>query len=104
MGGLWEFLSEEINQGESTTECIIRKYKKGLNINVEPYVFIKKVAHEYSHFSLSLDAYFCNYISGIPKKLDCEDWMWIKPENINQYPFPKVNHKFFDEIETELKC
>ena len=104
LGGLWEFLSEEINKGESANECIIRKYKKGLNIKVEPYVFIKKVDHEYSHFSLSLDAYFCNYISGDPKNLDCEDWMWIKPKNIKLYPFPKVNHKFFDEIETEVKC
>ena len=98
LGGLWEFPGGKINSCESIEECIIREIKEELNITVRPKKFIKRIKHSYSHFSITMDAYFCELIDGSPSSVGCADWMWISPQNIKLFPFPKANHKLFDEI------
>ena len=36
-----------------------------------------------------------------PKTLGCQDFKWIKYNNIAQLPFPKANHKLFNEIKKQ---
>ena len=98
LGGLWEFPGGKINNHESIEECIIREIKEELNITVKPKLFIKQIKHSYSHFSITMDAYFCELIEGSPASIGCADWKWISLQNINLFPFPKANHKLFDEI------
>ena len=98
LGGLWEFPGGKIKKGEGAKKCIIREIKEELGICVLPKKFIKQIRHVYSHFSITLDAYSCNYIAGEPLSLTSADWKWIKPEHISLYAFPKANHKLFDKV------
>ena len=99
LGGLWEFPGGKIINGESKKCCIKREIKEELDIFVEPFMFLKQIKHEYSHFSITLDAFFCHYKNGNPKALGCDDWKWIKKDELYKLPFPKANHKLFDAIE-----
>ncbi len=101
LGGLWEFPGGKKLPHESSKDCIKREIMEELGVNVAPTTFIKQIKHEYSHFKITLDAYFCNYINGQPKTLGCQDFKWIKYNNIAQLPFPKANHKLFNEIKKQ---
>ena len=102
LGGLWEFPGGKIRQGETAKKCIIREVKEELGVVVRPRDFFKQINHTYSHFSITLDAYHCDYVNGSPRALGCAEWRWISPKQIADLPFPKANHKLFNHIYGEL--
>ena len=98
LGGLWEFPGGKIEGGESVKNCIIREVQEELGVCVKPTVFLKQIKHAYTHFSITLDAYYCEFKGGTPQALGCADWRWVAPEQIHSLPFPKANHKLFDKV------
>ena len=100
LGGLWEFPGGKIDTKESTEECIKREIKEELNINIMPYKYINSIEHAYSHFSISMHAFHCNFVSGKPKAIGCDKFMWVKVKDITSLAFPKANHKLFNDIPT----
>ena len=101
LGGLWEFPGGKIEEGESAENCIIREIKEELGVSVKPTTFLKQIKHAYTHFSITMDAYHCDYLQGTPQAIGCDNWKWIAPEEIRLLPFPKANHKLFDKIIAE---
>ncbi len=95
LGGLWEFPGGKLLPGESAEKCIIREVQEELGVLVRPREFIKQIKHSYTHFSIIMDAYHCDYLSGKPHCYQCSDWRWIRPEDIVKLPFPNANHKLF---------
>ena len=105
LGGLWEFPGGKIKNGEGAKKCIIREVNEELGVSVRPGKFLKQIKHAYTHFSITLDAYHCDYVEGIPGAFGCADWKWIRLEQISQFPFPKANHKLFNSLrERESTC
>ena len=98
LGGLWEFPGGKIESHESIEHCIKREIKEELDIQIKVNNFIIKVKHQYSHFKITLYAYHCQYISGDVKCIEVDDWAWIEPHAISNYPFPRANHYIFPEI------
>ena len=98
LGGLWEFPGGKIEKGENAQTCIIREVKEELGVLVQPTSFLKQIKHAYTHFSITMDAYHCDYLQGTPQSIGCDNWKWITPEEIRLLPFPKANHKLFDKI------
>ena len=85
----------ELLENESASDCIIREVREELNIAVFPGEFITRINHAYTHFSITLDAYHCEYLNGTPQPISCDDWRWITPDKIKSLPFPRANHKLF---------
>jgi len=102
LGGMWEFPGGKIARYESAKKCVIREAKEELGVNVRPKSFVKQIKHAYSHFSITLDAYHCDYIDGSPTARGCADWRWIFPAQIAELPFPAANHKLFGQIYKEF--
>ena len=99
LGGLWEFPGGKIQKGEDAKKCVIRKVNEKVGVCVRPGRLLKQIKHAYSHFSITLDAYHCDYVGGSPGALGCDNWQWILPQQIADLPFSKVNHKLFDQIQ-----
>ena len=99
LGGLWEFPGGKIQNDEDAKKCVIRKINEKLGVRVRPVKLIKQIKHAYSHFSITLDAYHCDYVSGPPGVLQNDKWQWIFPQQIADLPFSKANHKLFDQIQ-----
>ena len=102
LSGLWEFPGGKIEGVESPQGCIVREIKEKLGVFVYPKVFIKQVKHSYTHFSISMEAYHCHFISGSPKAIGCEKWRWIFPHDLGTLVFPASSHKLFNNIKSDL--
>ena len=94
LGGLWEFPGGKIGKNESPEKACIREIKEEVNLNVTVDGHIAQVKHAYTHFKIIMEVFSCRYVSGDVKLNGPVDFRWITLGEIDQYPFPKANHKF----------
>ncbi|MEM9135858.1 MAG: A/G-specific adenine glycosylase [Cyanobacteria bacterium P01_F01_bin.42] len=107
LGGLWEFPGGKIEAKETPEDCIRREIKEEIGIEVSVGDHLITVDHAYTHFKVRLIVHHCQYISGEPQTLACDEIRWVKPETLSDFPFPKANQKIIAAItgtqDTELK-
>jgi len=94
LGGLWEFPGGKIAKHERPEKACEREIKEEVNLNVAVTGHIAQVKHAYTHFKIVMDVFSCRYVSGEVKLKGPVDFRWITFHEIDQYPFPKANHKF----------
>ena len=91
MGGLWEFPGGKIEPGETIEECIEREIKEELDIQISVGDRLITISHRYKTFDVTLYVHDCEYISGTPQALECDEILWVEPAQMSQYQFPKAN-------------
>jgi len=91
LGGLWEFPGGKNEKGESLEETVIRELREELGAKVRVLDKYMQLKHAYSHFKITLHAYWCTIISGKPVPRSSERLKWVSLDEIDQYPFPKAN-------------
>jgi A/G-specific adenine glycosylase len=94
LGGLWEFPGGRIVAPETPEEACIREIKEEVNLNVKIRHFLTRINHAYTHFKITADVFICDFLSGRVSLNGAVDHKWIEFKEIDQYPFPKANHKF----------
>jgi A/G-specific adenine glycosylase len=98
LGGLWEFPGGKVGENESPETACTREIKEEVNLRVEIDTHITRVKHAYTHFKVHMDVFSCQYVSGRVKLNGPVDYRWIAFHEIDQFPFPKANHKFIPLI------
>ncbi len=98
LGGLWEFLGGKIQKSEKAKDACIREIKEETNLSVGVDSQLGQINHAYTHFKIVMDVFCCSYISGRVKLNGPVDHRWIKLDKLDDYPFPRANHKFFPEL------
>ena len=99
MGGLWEFPGGKIEPGETVEECIQREIKEELDIEIAVGDRLITITHNYEAFKVTLHIHDCQYLSGTPQPLECEEILWVEPEQIDRYQFPAANIKIVSLIQ-----
>ena len=79
MGGLWEFPGGKIEAGETIEECIQREIKEELAIEISVGERLTTIEHTYDTFQVTLYVHDCQYVSGTPQTIECEEIHWIRP-------------------------
>lgn len=98
LGGLWEFPGGKIEPGETIEACIQREIMEELGIEITVGDRLITVDHTYSHFHVTLNVHHCQYISGDPQPIECDEIRWVTLAEIDQYPFPKANIKIIEAL------
>ncbi len=98
LGGLWEFPGGKIGPKETAQAACLREIREEVNIEVRIETHIARIKHAYTHFKIVMDVFHCVYRKGKVKLNGPVDHRWIRPDDINQYPFPKANHKFMGHV------
>ncbi len=98
LGGLWEFPGGHCDKDESLEACVRREVKEELGIQVNVEKEFAVIDHAYSHFSITLHAFHCRWVSGRPRAIGCAAWKWIAPRALNDYAFPKANWKIIAQL------
>lgn len=91
LGGLWEFPGGKIEAGETVEECIKREIREELGLEIEVKEHLITINHAYTHFRITLNVYYCQYLGGEPKAIECQEIRWVTLDEIDQFPFPKAN-------------
>ncbi|MBN1932441.1 MAG: A/G-specific adenine glycosylase [Desulfobacterales bacterium] len=105
LGGLWEFPGGKVMEGEPANQACIREIKEEANLQVEINYYLTRIKHAYTHFKIIMDVFDCNYISGRVRLKGPVDHAWVTIQKIDDYPFPKANHKFIPLLKkSERNC
>lgn len=102
LGGLWEFPGGKQKKGEQITETVKRELDEELGVEVSVFEKLTELKHAYSHFKITMHAYWCRIEKGTPKPKSSSELKWVSPSELEQYPFPKAN-KTLTELITENK-
>lgn len=96
LGGLWEFPGGGVEAGETVPQCIQREIHEELGMHIEVGAHFLTVAHAFSHFTMDLHSHWCRITSGRPRRIECADYVWVKPSKIFDYPLPKADQQIRD--------
>ena len=103
LGGLWEFPGGKIRKGETAEAACVREIQEETQLHVEAVEHLSRIKHAYTHFKIVMDVFICGYISGRIRLKGPDDFRWIRPDEIDEYPFPGANHKFIPLLKEYLK-
>ncbi len=102
MGGMWEFPGGKKSSDESIEETIEREIKEELDICVKAGTKLLSFDHAYSHKKIHFTVHFCELKSGTPKPLASQQFLWVAPEKLFDFPFPAANSKIISELYKHL--
>jgi A/G-specific adenine glycosylase len=103
LGGLWEFPGGRVEEGETREEALVRELREELAIDVEVIAPFVQIDHAYTHFRITLYTYHCRHIGGDPRAIDCADWAWIRPDELDAYAFPTADRKILDALSAQRR-
>lgn len=101
LGGLWEFPGGKVEAGERLEDCVAREVREELGIEVRVGKEIIAVDHAYSHFSITLHAFECEFVAGRVKISSAQRFKWVKPGELEQYAFPAANKKIIAALRSD---
>ena len=98
LGGLWEFPGGKIQAQETPEQACVRVIQEETSLLIEQIEYLTRVKHAYTHFKIVMDVFHCHYRSGEVVLNEAVDYRWINVDQIDQFPFPRSNHKFIPLI------
>ncbi len=98
LGGLWEFPGGKRRQDETLEAACVRELNEELEIDVSVQSFFYRLAHAYSHFRITLHAYRCEIVSGVPMSARGEPLKWVGLDSLDAYAFPRANRRLIEEL------
>jgi A/G-specific adenine glycosylase len=93
LGGMWEFPGGKRHLAETLEECLAREIEEELGIQITVQGMITHIQHSYTHFKITLYAYWCAYQGGEPRMIGCIDWAWVSVDELDRYAFPVADKK-----------
>ena len=98
LGGMWEFPGGKQEEGETIETCIARELKEELGIAVTVGAELITVDHAYSHKKLRFVVHLCDWVSGEPQLLACQQVRWVLPDDLGNYAFPAANARIIEAL------
>ncbi|MGF1541150.1 MAG: 8-oxo-dGTP diphosphatase MutT [Pleurocapsa sp.] len=99
MGGLWEFPGGKIEANETVEECIAREIREELAIEVAVGDRLIEINHTYNTFKVTLFVHSCQYVSGQPQPIECEEIRWVNLKELSNYQFPQANSQIIHTLQ-----
>ena len=93
LSGFWEFPGGKVETGEVPEIALIREIKEEIDININnkciaPLSFSE---FDYKEFQLLLLLYICRRWEGVPKSMEDNKIMWVKPNMLRKFKMPPAD-------------
>lgn len=99
LGGLWEFPGGKVEPGEDQKEALLREIREETALQVDINEKIATIKHAYTHFKITLTAYWCDWKSGTAQSLAATENRWVTQDKLQAFAFPKANLKILEKIQ-----
>ena len=93
LGGMWEFPGGTLQAGEDLPACLRRELDEELGIQVEVGEAFGVYQHAYTHFKVTLHAFFCRLPTGEPQPLEASELKWVTVVELKEYPMGKIDRQ-----------
>jgi A/G-specific adenine glycosylase len=96
LGGLWEFPNWPIEEKQrSRARLRLRSYiKKEIVSNVEVKELVGTFQQTYSHFRLTLHAYYC-------QSRDAKKGKWVPVSKLHLFPMSRIHRRIAERLDAE---
>ena len=82
----WSLPGGRVEMHETTSEALVREMREELGVEVEVEKVLTVVKHAYTHFRITLHAFWCKLASGEPCCLDCAAFRWVALAELDILP------------------
>ena len=97
LGGLWEFPSGRVEEGESDETALARELQERLGVDVEVGKIKARRTHRYEGYAVELTLFQTQLAPGsVPRPLRVAEFLWVKAGELENYPFPPADQKTTD--------
>jgi A/G-specific adenine glycosylase len=93
LGGLWEFPGGKQQEGEDLPACLRREIYEELEVEVQVGTQLGVFQHAYTHFRVTLHAFWCILEAGEPRPVQVADVRWVFPSELATYPMGKIDRQ-----------
>lgn len=93
LGGLWEFPGGKLENGEDLPACLRREILEELGAEIEVGKPFGVYRHAYTHFRVTLHAFYCRLVAGEPRPIEASDLRWVAPGALNDFPMGKIDRQ-----------
>ncbi len=99
LGGLWEFPGGKVEPQESLQDCLAREIQEELGVAVRVGEQLGTYRHAYTHFSITLHAFFCDLLEGEPRPVQAAELAWVALSDLSAYPMGKVDRLIAGDLQ-----
>ena len=98
----WEFPGGKIEFTEDPKDCLVREIKEEMDFEVRVGSIFEVSSHNYEKdseiYHILLLCYLCDYVSGEPRTLDCNDIKWVRKEELRDYDFAAADIPIIEKL------
>jgi A/G-specific adenine glycosylase len=103
LGGMWEFPGGKVESGETIPQALEREIFEELGTRVSVGDELGKYRHAYTHFRITLHAYFCTLTGKEPQALDASEIRWVHLPDLAELPMGKIDRLISNELNNRVK-
>ena len=96
--GFWEFPGGKVEKNESKQDALLREIKEELGIEIKVKDFYAQTPYSYPTFNIVLWVYTCEYESGEIKPTDHDQFKWVAPSKLPDYPLSPADVEVAEKL------
>ena len=100
LGGLWGFPGGRVEENESVPDGLVRSVEKQLGLDVRILSPIASIKHAYTHFKITLHAFYCESRNGSPSPDSGRRYEWTSKDDLTSYAFSKADREVIRRLDT----
>jgi A/G-specific adenine glycosylase len=93
LGGLWEIPGGKQQDEEDLPTCLRREIYEELGAEIKVGEQLGVYQHAYTHFRVTLYAFWCTLERGEPRPIQAADVRWVSPAELSLYPMGKIDRQ-----------